>query len=336
MTAQPAAVYLTTYLAALAPLLARPEVTDLYVNRPGEVWVETLCGGLERHEASGLDETTLWRLARQIASLSHQGVNREHPLLSATLPDGARVQIIAPPATRGPMALAVRKHVIADLSLDGYAEQGFFDQVRTGDDSEAAAADAGLRALLESGRIVDFLREAVRRRKNIVVAGGTSTGKTTFVNALLKEIPRHERLILIEDAAEIRIEHENAVGLLAVRGETGEARVTAEDLLQACLRMRPDRIILGELRGREAASFLRAVNTGHPGSITTLHADSPEGAVEQLSLMVLQAGLNLGRAEIAAYVRNVVDVFVQLARADGRRTVSQILLRGPPPAAGHP
>ncbi|CAN7325716.1 P-type DNA transfer ATPase VirB11 [Phenylobacterium sp. LjRoot219] len=327
MSVQPAAVYLATYLAQLAPLLARPDVTDLYVNRPGEVWVETLAGGLERHEATGLDETTLWRLARQIASLSHQGVNREHPLLSATLPDGARVQIIAPPATRGPMALAVRKHVTADLSLEDYARDGFFERTRIDGVSEAAALDGELRALLDAGRTVDFLRQAVLRRKNIVVAGGTSTGKTTFVNALLKEIPHRERLILIEDAAEVRIEHPNAVGLLAVRGETGEAKVTAEDLLQACLRMRPDRIILGELRGREAASFLRAVNTGHPGSITTLHADSPAGAIEQLSLMVLQAGLNLGRAEIAAYVRNVVDVFVQLTRQDGRRAVSQILFR---------
>ena len=327
MTPQPAAVYLATYLTPLAPLLARPDVTDIFVNKPGEIWVETLKGGLERHEAPGLDETTLWRLARQIASLSHQGVNREHPLLSATLPDGSRVQIIAPPATRGPMALAVRKHIVADLSLQDYEQDGFFTDVRTDGSSAAREADEGLRALLDAGRTREFLREAVRQRKNIVVAGGTSTGKTTFVNALLKEIPAQERLILIEDAAEIHIKHANAVGLLAVRGETGEAKVTAEDLLQACLRMRPDRIILGELRGREAASFLRAVNTGHPGSITTLHADSPQGAIDQLSLMVLQAGWNLGRAEIADYVRNVIDVFVQLSRHDGRRSVSQIMFR---------
>jgi len=117
------------------------------------------------------------------------------------------------------------------------------------------------------------------------------------------------------------------VGLVAVRGETGEARVTVEDLVQASLRMRPDRIILGELRGREAASFLRAVNTGHPGSITTLHADSPRGAVDQLALLVLQAGLNLGRTEIADYVKSVVDIFVQLSRRDGRRVISEIAFR---------
>lgn len=324
MSATAGAVYLNTYLSALAPLLARPDVTDLFVNQPHEVWIETLGGGLERHDAPGLDETTLWRLARQIASLSHQGVNREHPLLSATLPDGARVQVIAPPATRGPMAIAVRKHIVSDLSLDEYDRAGFFAEVRVGAQGRNDL-DRELSALLAANDVRGFFRLAVQGRKNIVVAGGTSSGKTTFVNALLKEIPRNERLILIEDAAEVRIEHPNAVGLLAVKGETGEAKVTAEDLLQASLRMRPDRIIMGELRGREAASFLRAVNTGHPGSITTLHADSAEGAVDQLSMMVLQAGLNLGRDEISRYVRSVVDIFVQLARVDGRRRVSQIV-----------
>ncbi len=322
------AVYLRSYLAPLAPMLERGDVTDIFVNRPGEVWVETIGGGLERHEAPELDETTLWRLARQIASLSHQGVNREHPLLSATLPGGERVQIIAPPATRGALALAVRKQVVAGLRLEDYAAAGALSGVQINGDSDTEALDARLSGLLAGGDTVGFLKLAVRSRKNIIVAGGTSTGKTTFLNALLKEIPLDERLILIEDTPEVVIDHANAVSLLAVRGETGEARVSADDLVQASLRMRPDRIILGELRGREAASFLRAVNTGHPGSITTVHADSPRGAVDQLSLLVMQAGLNMGRAEIADYVRGIVDVFVQLSRRDGRRAVSQITFRG--------
>src|SRR6202000_1696582 len=133
-----------------------------------------------------------------------------------------------------------------------------------------------------------------------------------------------ERLILIEDTSEIQIDDPNGLGLLAVRGEQGEAQVTTDDLVQASLRMRPDRIILGELRGPEAATFLRAVNTGHLESTTTVRADSPKGAVDQLSLLVLQAGLNLGRAEISEYVRGIVDVFVQLSRRNGRRTISQI------------
>lgn len=320
-----AAVYLQTYLEPLAPLLERPDVTDIFVNQPGHVWIETITGGLERHVTPGLDDTTLWRLARQIASLSHQGVSREHPLLAATLPGGERVQVIAPPATHGSVALAVRKHVVSDFSLEDYDRSGAFSQVRSNGQSETELLDLRLRDLLETGQISQFLRLAVQSRKNIVVAGGTSTGKTTFLNALLKEVPRDERLILIEDAAEVQIDHPNALGLLAVRGETGEALVTTDDLMQASLRMRPDRIILGELRGREAATFLRAVNTGHPGSITTLHADSPKGAIDQLTLLVLQAGLNLGRSEISDYVRGVVDVFVQLTRHEGRRRVSQVV-----------
>jgi type IV secretion system protein VirB11 len=322
-----ASVYLRTYLAPLAPMLERADVTDIFINTPGEIWAETINGTLEHHELSELDETTLWRLARQIASVSHQGISREHPLLSATLPGGERVQIVAPPATRGPLALAVRKHVVADLTLDDYDKNGAFGATRTDGSSDAEAVNAELRALLDAGRTADFIRLAVRERKNIIVSGGTSTGKTTFLNALLKEIPLRERLILIEDAPEVQLTHPNAIGLVAVRGETGEAKVTTDDLVQASLRLRPDRIILGELRGREAASFLRAVNTGHPGSITTLHADSPRGAVDQLTLLVLQAGLNLGRAEISEYVRAVVDVFIQLSRRDGRRIVSQVLFK---------
>ena len=294
MSAEPASVYLRSYLAPLAAMLERADVTDIFVNRPGEIWVETIEGGLERHAAPNLDETTLWRLARQIASLSNQGVSREHPLLSATLPGGERVQIIAPPATRGPLAMAVRKQVVADLRLADYEKAGAFIGLRLNGDSDADVLDARLSSLLEEGRTVEFLQLAVRNRKNIIVSGGTSTGKTTFLNALLKEIPIEERLILIEDTPEIQMDHPNGLGLLAVRGELGEAQVTTNDLVQASLRMRPDRIILGELRGPEAASFLRAVNTGHPGSITTVHADSPRGAVDQLSLLVMQSGLNMG------------------------------------------
>ena len=321
------AVYLRSYLEPLAPMLERPDVADIFVNKPGEIWVETVGGALERHDAPGMDDTALWRLARQIASLSHQGVSREHPLLSATLPGGERVQIIAPPATRGHLAMAVRKHVVNDLRLEDYDKAGAFSGVRLSGTSDSEALDTKLAGLLDSGDTMGFLKLAVRGRKNIVIAGGASTGKTTFLNALLKEVPPGERLILIEDAAEIQLEHANAIGLLATRGEQGEALVTVDDLVQASLRMRPDRIILGEVRGREAASFLRAVNTGHPGSITTVHADSPRGAVDQLSLLVLQAGLNLSRAEIGDYVRGIVDVFVQLTRSDGRRRVSEITFR---------
>ncbi|WP_044335573.1 P-type DNA transfer ATPase VirB11 [Sphingomonas hengshuiensis] len=306
-------------------MLAREDVTDVYVNRPFEIWAETLGGKVERHAAPNLDASTLDRLARQIASLSHQGISREHPLLSASLPDGSRVQVIAPPATRGPMAIAIRKHVSSDLTLTDYDAAGAFRETRRGEPG-AREEDAKLRALLDSGDLPRFLSAAVRTRKNILVSGGTSTGKTTFLNALIREISDEERLILIEDTPELRQHHDNLIGLLAVRGSLGEARVGATDLLAASLRMRPDRIILGELRGEEAYTFLRAINTGHPGSMTSVHADSPERAIEQIALLVLQAGTQLSREDVRHYVRNTIDVFVQLARTGGRRHVAEVLL----------
>jgi len=323
-TAKDRGVYLDAYLRPLAAWLEREDITDILINKPGEIWVETVGGETQRFAAPELTDTALWRLATQIAAGAHQGVSREHPLLAATLPDGARVQIVAPPATRGPMAIAIRKQVVAELGLDDYAASGAFDGVRSVGLEDRSLEDGELEALLSAGDITGFLRGAVLARKNVIVSGGTSTGKTTFLNALVREIPQTERLIMIEDTPEVRLEHPNAVGLIAVRGQLGEARIGVEDLLQASLRMRPDRIILGELRGPEAYSFLRAVNSGHPGSITTVHADNPRAAVDQIALMVLQAGANLGRSEIAEYVAGVVDVAVQLSRRDGKRKVSEI------------
>jgi type IV secretion system protein VirB11 len=320
-----AGIYLRSYLAPLTGMLARPDVTDIYVNRPGELWVETIGGEIERHDAPKLDAATLERLARQIAAIAHQGISREHPLLSATLPDGARVQVVSPPATRGPLALAIRKHVSPDLTLDDYVAAGAFAETRGRDSAAPDEADDRLAAMLKAGDISGMLAAAVRARKNILVAGGTSTGKTTFLNALLREIPPEQRLILIEDTPELYVRHENAVGLLAARGVLGEAQVNANDLLAASLRMRPDRIILGELRGEEAFAFLRAINTGHPGSMTTVHADSPERAIEQIVLLTLQAGTQLSRDDVRHYIKSTVDIFVQLTRVAGRRRVAEVV-----------
>jgi type IV secretion system protein VirB11 len=319
-------IYLRSYLAPLNEMLARPDVTDIYVNRPGELWIETVGGAIERHEAPALDEATLDRLARQIAAVSNQGISREHPLLSATLPDGARVQIVAPPATRGPLALAIRKHVASDLALSDYVDSGAFQATLGRDRLERSGADRSLAAQLAAGDVAGMLANAVRGRLNILVSGGTSTGKTTFLNALIREIPAGERLILIEDTPELQVRQDNVVGLLAARSALGEAEVTANDLVAASLRMRPDRIILGELRGEEAFAFLRAVNTGHPGSMTTVHADSAERAVEQIVLLALQAGTQLNRDDVRHYVKSTVDVFVQLARSGGRRQVAEVVL----------
>ncbi len=315
-------VYLDAFLAPLAASLSRADVTDLYINRPGELWLETATG-IERHENSALDDASLWRLARQIAAASDQGINREHPLLAATLPDGARVQICAPPATRGNVIVAIRKHSMPDLRLTDYLAAGAFAQV--GEAARAReATDAALAALLASGNTLEFLSAAVQRRKTMVISGGTGTGKTTFLNALLKEAPANERFVLIEDTPEIQLHHQNAVGLVAVRGKLGEASVSPAELVEAALRLRPDRIIMGEVRGAEAISWLRAVGTGHPGSITTVHANSPAGAIEQLAMMSMSAGTELGRAELVDYIKATVDVFVQLGHEEGARLVTEI------------
>lgn len=316
-------VYLDSYLAPLAPFLTRPDITDIYVNRPGEVWIETLGGAVERIDAPVLTGAILARLARQIAATSAQGINREHPLLAAALPDGSRVQVILPPATRGEIAVAIRKHVVAGMSLEDYDEAGAFSATRFGaEEAEGicSAQDA------ERSDLAQVLKRAVHERKNILISGGTSTGKTTFLNALLQEIPGNERLILIEDTPELHLKHANAVGLVAARSALGESEITAEDLLIASLRMRPDRIILGEMRGKEALTFLRSVNTGHPGSMSTIHADSPERAIDQLALLVLQTGTRMAWDEVVRYVRRSLDLIVQLKRESGRRTIEHLVV----------
>ena len=306
-------VYLDAYLKPFAEWLTRDTVTEILVNRPGEIWIEdAAAGGMQCVSRPEIDDRLIQRLAEQVARVSHQGINREHPLLGATLPDGARVQFCGPPAARKHWAMAIRRHRRLDLPLDAY--------------------DAGPLAQARSDALPDpqahpvaFLREAVRQRKTILVSGGTSTGKTTFLNAMLGEIPSHERVVLVEDTPELKLPGKNGVGLVAVKGELGEAKVTANELLQAALRLRPDRIVLGELRGQESVSFLRAINTGHPGSFSTIHANSLRGALEQLSLMVMQTGIGLTRADTIAYAASVIDVVVQLSRdSSGKRGISQI------------
>ena len=319
-----AACWLEEALAPLAPWLGRGEVSDLFINQPGELWVESVGGGIERIAVPALDEERLWLIARQVAAASHQGISRAHPLLAASLPDGARVQVVAPPATRGGMAIAIRKQAAHGLVLADYGAAGAFAGLGV-----EVGRGAGRPWLGDAGDVladpVGFLARAVRGRANILVSGGTSSGKTTFLGAMLREIPAAERLVLIEDTPELPQTHANSVGLVATRGR-GEAQVGVEDLLLASLRLRPDRIILGEMRGGEAVSFLRALNTGHSGSLSSIHADSPEGALEQLAMIVMQAGSRLSRGDVVEYARGLIDVVVQMERCQGTRRVSRIML----------
>jgi type IV secretion system protein VirB11 len=306
-------VYLDAYLAPFAHWLARDTITEIIVNRPGEVWIEDAAmPGMQRIEAPEIDDRLVQRLAEQVARVSHQGINREHPLLGATLPDGARIQFCGPPASRRHWAMAIRRHRRLDLPLDAY-------------DAGPLTAHADGPMPDSQAQPIAYLRAAIAARKTILISGGTSTGKTTFLNAMLGEIPPHERVILVEDTPELRLPGENGVGLVAVKGELGEAKVTANELLQAALRLRPDRIVLGELRGAESVSFLRAINTGHPGSFSTIHANSLRGALDQLALMVMQTGIGLSRSDTIAYAASVIDVVVQLGRDPaGRRGIVAI------------
>jgi type IV secretion system protein VirB11 len=304
--------YLDAYLAPFSQWLARDSVTEILVNQPGEVWIEDSAHpGMQQVEAPEIDDTLVQRLAEQVARVSHQGINREHPLLGATLPDGARVQFCGPPATRKHWAMAIRRHRRLDLPLEAYDTGPLSVPI------EAQMPDP-------AAEPIAYLRAAIAARKTILVSGGTSTGKTTFLNAMLGEIPSAERVVLVEDTPELRLPGANGVGLVAVKGELGEAKVTANELLQASLRLRPDRIVLGELRGAESVSFLRAINTGHPGSFSTIHANSLRGALEQLALMVMQTGIGLSRTDTIEYAASVIDVVVQLERGEGRRHIAAI------------
>jgi len=306
-------VFLGAYLAPFRPFLDRPGVSEILINRPGEVWIEEAGStGMVRVDAPLVDDRLLRRLAEQVARMTSQGISREQPLLAATLPDGARLQFVAPPATRAGWALAIRRHSLADVPLSAWSTDAI--------GVPPVACDPVLRV----DAPLAWLTEQVRSRRTVLISGGTSSGKTTFLNALLREIDPAERVVVVEDTPEVRIPAPNSLGLVAVSGELGEARVDTDDLLRASLRLRPDRIVLGELRGREAVTFLRAINTGHPGSLSTIHANSCAGALEQLALMVMQADLGLSRADTIAYALTLIDVVVQLGRRDGQRHILDI------------
>lgn len=318
-------VFVDRALEPVRPWLDDDRIVEICANGPGEVWVECFGGAaMERHAVPALTAQAIRYLAERVAGHSGQSVNEEHPLLSAALPSGERFQGVLPPATTDGGAFAIRKQVIKEMGLDDYRRLGSFRKVEMAGEGAVSDTDRQLCQYLDAGRIEDFIRLAVVSRYSILLSGGTSSGKTTFLNAILKEVPTEERIITIEDTREVRPIQPNHLPLVASKGDQGEARVTVEMLLQASLRLRPDRIFLGEIRGAEAYSFLRAINTGHPGSITTVHADSPAGAFEQLALMVMQAGLGLKREEIVAYIKSVLPIVIQQTKIGGWRGTSAI------------
>ncbi len=315
---------LETFLEPFRNVFNEDGVSEISVNVPGEIWIEKR-GDMRCEIIPSLDVEHLKSLGRLVAQSTEQIVSEERPLLSATLPNGYRIQVVFPPACEaGTVCMSIRKGANELFTFETYQKFGAFDQTETEDIKDPNTPI--LMEHLSKGEIREFLSKAIKCKKNIIISGGTSTGKTTFTNAALLEIPEEERLITVEDAREVQLpHHKNRVHLLASKGGQGRAHVTTQDLIEACLRLRPDRIIVGELRGAEAFSFLRAINTGHPGSIATLHADTPAMALEQLKLMVMQAGLGMPPHEIRNYILSVVDIVVQLKRGTkGRRYVSEV------------
>ena len=306
-------------IAPIQAWLDDPLVTEICINRPGEVWVERR-GDWRVHAVPALDVGILDAIATLAAAMTSQDVGPDRPLCATALPDGQRMQICRPPAV-GPdlVSLTIRRPPSFRPTLTGLEGKGLFDAAagRTGGDATIAGA-------WHARNVRAFLASAVLARRNILICGATSSGKTTLARALIEEIPPGERLITIEDTPEWdAIPHLNRVALFYSKGDQGVAQVRTEDLLEASLRMRPDRVLMQELRDGAAFAYLRGVVAGHPGSITTLHAQSTAGAFDALRLMVRQhpAGATLADADVRELLSQMVDIVVHCERCGNAFTV---------------
>ncbi|TZG32255.1 P-type DNA transfer ATPase VirB11 [Agrobacterium sp. B1(2019)] len=315
-------------LKPLSTFLQDVSLFEVIVNQPGQVLTEGP-GGWRTHEMPELTFEKLMRLARAVASFSHQSIDETRPILSATLPGGERIQIVIPPATiKDAVSMTIRKPSSIDFSLDDLEEKGFF-QTACAANSISSAQDKELGETYRAGRFKDFLRQAVIARKNIIISGATGSAKTTLSKALIKHIPESERVISIEDTPELVISQPNHVRLFYSKGGQGLSRAGPKELLESCLRMRPDRILLQELRDGTAFYYIRNVNSGHPGSITTVHANSAEMAFEQLVLLVKESegGAGLDRADIVAFLKASIDIVAQCRRNKGNFRLSEVYFR---------
>jgi type IV secretion system protein VirB11 len=289
-------------LLPLSPFLGDKRLYEVVINRPGELFAEGPMGW-QSHELPDLSFDKLTRLARAVASFSNQGIDETRPLLSATLPDGERVQIVIPPATtRNTVSITIRKPSLVSLSMQDMDNRGLFDSVDAS--TEQKAAEDALLTTYRQGKYRAFLEGAVLARKNIIVSGATGSGKTTLSKALVQHIPKDERLISIEDTPELAISQPNHVRLFYSKGGQGLARLGAKELLESCLRMRPDRVLMQELRDGTAFNL----------------------AFEQLTLLVKESegGQSLDRADIRNLLKISIDVIVQCKRINGRFSVTEI------------
>ena len=328
---------LELHLQPIAALLADDSMTEIVINRPGEVMLERR-DGWEAVQNEAVSYKWCEGLAMLLRNQANQDLTEGWPLLGAQMPGGLRVQVVIPPAIdAGQVSFTIRRPIGAVLSLEEIIDGGAFKRARCEQSlllasEERARLEAALpdseRRLLDMFRQRDwcgFFKTAVEVRKNIVSSGATGSGKTTFSNALAALIPLEERIITVEDTREMRLPHANQVNLEYKKGENGVSKLKARDLLEATLRMRPDRVLLAELRGDETFFFIQNVlNSGHPGTITTVHATRAKLAFRRLALLVKGSveGAGLELADITDNLYTLVDIVVQMERLTGGSRVA--------------
>ncbi len=284
------------------PFLSDPDVTEIMVNGPHQVWVEK-AGRLSISDTRFVDATHLERIIEKIVGQVGRRIDESTPMVDARLPDGSRVNAVIHPLAIGGPFLTIRKFSADPFTSDQLVTMGAFSE-----------------------QVAGFLRRCVYGRLNVIVSGGTGSGKTTLLNVLSSFIPDTDRIITVEDAAELRL---NQMHVLSLEGRPpnieGKGRVTIRDLVRNTLRMRPDRIVVGEVRGGEALDMLQAMNTGHDGSLTTVHSNTPRDTLSRIETMVLMAGMDLPIRAIREQVSSAVDLVVHLNRLrDGTRRVTQV------------
>jgi pilus assembly protein CpaF len=289
------------FLRPIEPLILDPEISDIMVNGPDRIFIEKF-GKLEKVPGVSLSEKALQVAIRNIARRLGDDISEAKPILDARLPDGSRLTAVIVPCSVNGTTLAIRKF-----------------------QSQLYGPEDLVRIETLTPELLLQLRTVVELGKNILISGGTGTGKTTLLNALSQFIPPEERVIVIEDTAEIQIEKDNLVRLEARREQPGIPAVSIRDLLKATLRLRPDRIIVGEIRGGEAFDFLQALNTGHSGSMTTIHANFAADAISKFATYVLMSGVDLPYRVIRQQIAESLDLVIQLRREPGKRIVSQVL-----------
>jgi type IV secretion system protein VirB11 len=307
--------------------MADPEVTEICINRPGELYLETRSGW--RHvEVPSLTFERARQFCTAVVNESNTGqrITDIDPVVSLTFPTGQRAQFVIPPACdAGKVSITIRLPAKQTRSLAQYQQDGFFDQILE-TNSLLSDHDRELLELRHQRDYAAFFRQAVLYKKNIVVSGATGSGKTTFMKSLVDHIPHDERLVTIEDARELFIQQPNVVHLLYSKGGQSASSVTAKSCMEACLRMKPDRIILAELRGDESFYFIRNCASGHPGSITSCHAGSTVQTWDQLALMVKASseGAGLEFATIKRLLMMTIDILVHIKAHAGRRYITGI------------